>query len=82
MVKQDDSNALEESMGGDMSSLLPVLYVEDGKAILRFSEIFGVHEPLKAAGKRDRRYIIPKGVLKNSLGLLHFSVGFWHIYSV
>lgn len=61
MFKQDDSNALDESIDGDMSSLLPVLYVEDGKAILRFSEIFGVKEPVKTARKRDSRYTIPKG---------------------
>lgn len=60
MFKQDDSNAVDESTDGDMSSLLPVLYVEDGKAILRFSEIFGVKEPVKAARKRDR-YPMPKG---------------------
>lgn len=53
---------MEEIRGGDMSPLLPVLYVEDGKAILRFSEIFGVHVPLKTAGKRESRYIVPKGV--------------------
>lgn len=61
MFDQDDSNALDESIDGDdMSSLLPVLYVEEGKAILRFSEIFGVKEPPKAARKRDR-HTIPKG---------------------
>lgn len=62
MVKQEDSDLLEDRMGGDMSPLLPVLYVEDGKAILRFSEIFGVHVPLKTARKRESRYIISKGV--------------------
>lgn len=61
MFKQDDSNAFDESIDGDMSSLLPVLYVEDGKAILRFSEIFGVKAPVKTARKRDSRYTIPKG---------------------
>ncbi|KAL6562893.1 hypothetical protein OROHE_005480 [Orobanche hederae] len=34
VVVFDNSNASEESMGGDMSALLPVLYVEDGKEIL------------------------------------------------
>ncbi|KAK4438111.1 Transcription initiation factor TFIID subunit [Sesamum alatum] len=63
--EEDDSNASEESTDGDMSSLLPVLYVEDGKAILRFSEIFGVHEPLKKAGKRDCRYMIAKEKYKS-----------------
>lgn len=57
--EEDNSNALDESIDGDMSSLLPVLYVEDGKAILRFSEIFGVKEPARTARKRDSRYAIP-----------------------
>ncbi|XP_057526372.1 transcription initiation factor TFIID subunit 1 isoform X2 [Amaranthus tricolor] len=39
---------------------LPILCVEDGVAILRFSEIFGVNEPLKKAGRRGHRYSIPK----------------------
>ncbi|KAL7157091.1 hypothetical protein ABFS83_02G054600 [Erythranthe nasuta] len=63
--EEDDSIDSEDSMDGDMSSLLPVLYVEDGKAILRFSEIFGVREPLKKAGKRDCRYIVPKEKYKS-----------------
>ncbi|OMP09565.1 Ubiquitin [Corchorus olitorius] len=41
---------------GKGSTPLPVLCVEDGKVILRFSEIFGIHEPLKKVNKRDRGY--------------------------
>ncbi|KAL6197371.1 hypothetical protein ACLB2K_032980 [Fragaria x ananassa] len=37
-----------------LSSLLPVLCVENGEVILRFSEIFGSHA--KEAVKRNRRY--------------------------
>ncbi|GFP86800.1 transcription initiation factor TFIID subunit 1 [Phtheirospermum japonicum] len=63
---EDDSDSSEESAGVDMSSLLPVLYVEDdGKAILRFSEIFGVHEPLKKGRKRDCRYLMPRDKYKS-----------------
>ncbi|KAL6528151.1 hypothetical protein OROHE_015101 [Orobanche hederae] len=47
-------------MGGDMSALLPVLYVEDGKEILQSFEIIGVHEPLKKGGKRDYQYVMPR----------------------
>lgn len=57
-------------MDDDISSLLPVLYVEDGKSILRFSEIFGVHEPLKKAVKRDGRYVVPKGLYFYSSSVL------------
>ncbi|KAL8541845.1 hypothetical protein ACS0TY_002914 [Phlomoides rotata] len=63
--EEEDSDSMEERIGGDMSPLLPVLYVEDGKAILRFSEIFGVHVPLKTAGKRESRYIISKEKYKS-----------------
>ncbi|XP_020207672.1 transcription initiation factor TFIID subunit 1 isoform X2 [Cajanus cajan] len=39
---------------------LPILYVEDGLAILRFSEIFGIHEPLRKGEKREHRHSIPR----------------------
>lgn len=35
---------------------LPVLCMENGMAILQFSEIFGVHDSLKKKEKRDSRY--------------------------
>lgn len=44
------------------STPLPVLCIEDGMVILRFSEIFGIHEPFKKREKRDRRYSVPKGM--------------------
>lgn len=45
-----------------MTTPLPVLYVEDGKAVLRFSEIFGIHEPLRKGEKKDRRHSTPRGI--------------------
>lgn len=39
---------------------LPILCVEDGVTILKFSEIFGVNEPLKKTGRRGHRYSILK----------------------
>ncbi|KAI5582750.1 hypothetical protein BDE02_07G105500 [Populus trichocarpa] len=39
---------------------LPILCIEDGMEILRFSEIFSIHEPLKKGEKRDHRYSILK----------------------
>ncbi|KAJ8768872.1 hypothetical protein K2173_023867 [Erythroxylum novogranatense] len=44
---------------------LPILCVEDGLVILRFSEIFGIHEPLKRTEKRDHRYSIYKDKYKS-----------------
>lgn len=52
---------LNEPIEEHDSTPLPVLYVEDGSVILRFSEIFGIHEPLKKRGKGERRYFTPRG---------------------
>lgn len=40
---------------------MPILCVEDGVVILKFSEIFGVSEPLKKARRRGHRHSVPKG---------------------
>ena len=53
---------LEEPSGGNDSTLLPILCVEDGLVILRFSEIFGLYEPLKKSDKRERKYPVPRGI--------------------
>ncbi|GLT91585.1 hypothetical protein SLE2022_094660 [Rubroshorea leprosula] len=54
---QEVTDLLEEQMDGKGSTPLPVLCVEDGMVILRFSEIFGIHEPMKKREKRDRGYL-------------------------
>ncbi|KAG5007883.1 hypothetical protein GLYMA_09G215000v4 [Glycine max] len=48
-----------------MAMPLPVLCVEDGVAILRFSEIFGIHEPLRKGEKREHRHSIPRDIYKS-----------------
>ncbi|XP_022722053.1 transcription initiation factor TFIID subunit 1 isoform X2 [Durio zibethinus] len=53
---QEVPDALEEPLDCKGSTALPVLCVEDGEVILRFSEIFGIHEPLKKGDKRDHGY--------------------------
>nr|GLL45533.1 transcription initiation factor TFIID subunit 1 isoform X1 [Ipomoea trifida] len=56
-----ESLALEESFDGKSSMPLPILCIEDGLPILRFSEIFGIHEPRKKrTEKRDHRYSVAK----------------------
>lgn len=55
MSKQDD-------LSDKGSTPLPVLCMEDGKVILRFSEIFGIHEPLKKREKRDHKYSVLRGM--------------------
>ncbi|KAJ0030567.1 hypothetical protein Pint_13733 [Pistacia integerrima] len=54
------ADILEGALDGQDSALLPVLCVEEGLVILRFSEIFGIHEPLKKREKREQRYSIHK----------------------
>ncbi|KAL9680493.1 hypothetical protein QQ045_018372 [Rhodiola kirilowii] len=50
----------EDKLGVQCSMPLPVLCVEDGHSILRFSEIFCIYAPPKKVEKRSRRYPIPK----------------------
>nr|XP_043638575.1 transcription initiation factor TFIID subunit 1 isoform X2 [Erigeron canadensis] len=59
-VQKDDTNLLEELPGANSSTPLPVLCVEGGNVILRFSEIFAIHEPLKKAAKREHWLSVPK----------------------
>lgn len=63
MFEQEEPDAAEEPLDSKGSTPLPVLCVEDGMVILRFSEIFGIHEPLKKAAKRDRGYFTHRGML-------------------
>ncbi|XP_021908111.1 transcription initiation factor TFIID subunit 1-like [Carica papaya] len=50
------ADVLEGPLDGKSLTSLPVLCIEDGMVILRFSEIFGIHEPLKKEEKRGHRY--------------------------
>ncbi|KAG8650399.1 transcription initiation factor TFIID subunit 1 isoform X2 [Manihot esculenta] len=59
-LEEEKSDALTGPPDVQTSTPLPVLCVEDGMVILRFSEIFGIHEPLKKGEKRDHRYSIFK----------------------
>ena len=62
MLQQELPDALEEPLDSKASTPLPVLCVEDGMVILRFSEIFGIHEPLKKGDKRDHGYFTHRGM--------------------
>ncbi|XP_048320422.2 transcription initiation factor TFIID subunit 1 isoform X2 [Ziziphus jujuba] len=61
----DDAEGFQEVVNDKGSTPLPVLCIEDGMVILRFSEIFGIHEPIKKREKRDRRYSVPKDKYKS-----------------
>ncbi|CAH1416988.1 unnamed protein product [Lactuca virosa] len=59
--QKEDTDMLEEPLEAKSSTPLPVLCVEDGNVILRFSEIFAIHEPLKKAVNREQWFSVPKG---------------------
>ncbi|KAG0472054.1 hypothetical protein HPP92_016600 [Vanilla planifolia] len=52
---EEDQVTLEENVDTKSETPLPVLCMEDGLAILRFSEIFGIHEPLKKTDGKCRQ---------------------------
>lgn len=59
--QQEEPVVFHDASDAKSLTPLPVLCVEDGVAILRFSEIFGVNAPLKKAGRKGHRYPVPKG---------------------
>ncbi|CAN4106514.1 unnamed protein product [Withania somnifera] len=61
---EEESLALREPVDSQSALPLPVLCVEDGVAILKFSEIFALHKPRKKAEKRERRCSVPKDKYK------------------
>ncbi|XAR69721.1 hypothetical protein NMG60_11001422 [Bertholletia excelsa] len=62
---QEDADLLEQQLDERRSTPLPILCIDDGAVILRFSEIFGNYEPLKKVEKKDRKYIVPKEKYKS-----------------
>ncbi|XP_057975962.1 transcription initiation factor TFIID subunit 1-like [Malania oleifera] len=56
---QEEHEVLDEPFDNQSSTSLPILCIEDGMVILRFSEIFGTHESKKKE-KRDQTQRIPK----------------------
>ncbi|CAJ2646998.1 unnamed protein product [Trifolium pratense] len=54
-----------EVLKRSMATPLPVLYVDDGKAVLRFSEIFGIQEPPRKGEKKERRHSTPRDRYKS-----------------
>ncbi|KAL8150478.1 hypothetical protein V2J09_020286 [Rumex salicifolius] len=57
-VVNDEGAGLQEEAVVASTTPLPVLCFQNGMAILRFSEIFGVHQPLRKAEKRERGYFM------------------------
>uniref|UniRef100_A0A164ZGS7 Transcription initiation factor TFIID subunit 1 n=1 Tax=Daucus carota subsp. sativus TaxID=79200 RepID=A0A164ZGS7_DAUCS len=55
-----DENYAQELVDDQKLTPLPVLYIEDGAVILRFSEIFGIHRSKKKSEKRGCRYSVSK----------------------
>lgn len=51
---EEESNIEQEQVDARNETTLPVLCVEDGMVILKFSEIFGIHEPLRKTERKDQ----------------------------
>ncbi|KAL4565992.1 hypothetical protein LXL04_030101 [Taraxacum kok-saghyz] len=64
-LPKEDTDISEEPLEAKSSTPLPVLCVEDGNVILRFSEIFAIHEPLKKATKREQWFPVQKEKYKS-----------------
>ncbi|KAH7847356.1 hypothetical protein Vadar_025175 [Vaccinium darrowii] len=61
---QAEPEVIEELLDDKSSTPLPILCVEDGAVILRFSEIFGNFEPMKKR-EEDRKYTISREKYKS-----------------
>ncbi|KAK4769862.1 hypothetical protein SAY87_030394 [Trapa incisa] len=61
---EDLKNATEDLSYYNSSAPLPVLCVENGMVILRFSEIFGIQESSRMMHKKEHMYMIHKERLK------------------
>ncbi|XP_061947008.1 transcription initiation factor TFIID subunit 1-like isoform X2 [Populus nigra] len=59
-IHEEEADHVKGPLDGKGPSPLPILFIEDGMEILKFSEIFSIHEPLKKGQKRDHRYSIFK----------------------
>ncbi|XP_062077035.1 transcription initiation factor TFIID subunit 1 isoform X2 [Humulus lupulus] len=64
-LASDIEESQQEVLSDKGPTPLPVLCIEDGKVILQFSEIFGIHEPVKKRDKRDHKYFVPKDRYKS-----------------
>nr|DAD25423.1 TPA_asm: hypothetical protein HUJ06_026887 [Nelumbo nucifera] len=58
--QEDGPDIMQNSLNAKTVTSLPILCIEDGVVVLRFSEIFGIHEPLKKVERRDHRYWVSK----------------------
>ncbi|KAJ6371971.1 hypothetical protein OIU77_002312 [Salix suchowensis] len=59
-IHEEEADHVKGALDRKGPTPLPILCIEDGMEILKFSEIFSIHEPLKKGKKRDHRYSIFK----------------------
>ncbi|CAN6483418.1 unnamed protein product [Victoria cruziana] len=61
--QEGEQEVMQSELHDKSVSSLPVLCIEDGMVILRFSEIFGVHEPIRKPDKKVHpRYAVSKDI--------------------
>jgi hypothetical protein len=63
LIKQNVMGIEEGQHKLESAASLPVLCIEDGSVILRFSEIFGIQEPSRKAKTDHHKRPVNKGML-------------------
>lgn len=63
LIKQNEMGTEEGQLQPESVPSLPVLCIEDGSVILRFSEIFGIQEPVRKVKTDHHKRPVNKGIL-------------------
>ena len=62
LIKQEEIDIEEDQLESKSATSLPVLCIEHGSAILKFSEVFGVQEPVRKAKTDHHKRPVSKGI--------------------
>ncbi|AQL04567.1 Transcription initiation factor TFIID subunit 1 [Zea mays] len=60
---ENEKGTGEGQLEPESATSLPVLCIEDGNAILRFSEIFGIQEPVRKVKTDHHKRPVDKGIV-------------------
>jgi transcription initiation factor TFIID subunit 1 len=61
LIKQNEMGIDDGQLEPEAATSLPVLCIDDGKVILRFSEIFGIQEPVRKVKTDHHKRPVNKG---------------------
>jgi transcription initiation factor TFIID subunit 1 len=63
LIKQNEMGIDEGQLEPETVTSVPVLCIDDGKVILRFSEIFGIQELVRKVKTDHHKHKVNKGIL-------------------